>query len=58
LPAEGKRALVAVDPERADILTAGLAVLEAVLSAGGMETVTVSDRGLRFGTALLEFEKG
>ncbi|MEQ1564025.1 MAG: Ppx/GppA family phosphatase [Myxococcota bacterium] len=44
-----ERASIArVSPERADFLAAGAVVLERVLGAAGVDTLTVSDRGLRF----------
>jgi exopolyphosphatase/guanosine-5'-triphosphate,3'-diphosphate pyrophosphatase len=55
LSLEEKRALVLVDPDRADILFAGIAILGCILDAGAFDRVRVSDRGLRFGIALREF---
>lgn len=46
---EGRRALCAVSPERADWLCAGATVLDRVLAAAGLEALVVSDRGLRHG---------
>ncbi|MFH1940892.1 MAG: Ppx/GppA phosphatase family protein [bacterium] len=53
LPDRKKR--ISFDPERADILIAGAAVLKTLLIVGGFTHMTVSDRGLRFGIALREF---
>jgi exopolyphosphatase/guanosine-5'-triphosphate,3'-diphosphate pyrophosphatase len=49
-----KRRMVRIDPERADILTAGLMVLDAVTGIGRFKAFRTSDRGLRFGIALRE----
>ena len=50
-----KRALVCVDPERADILEAGLMILSVAMEFIQLKRVRISDRGLRFGVALREF---
>jgi exopolyphosphatase/guanosine-5'-triphosphate,3'-diphosphate pyrophosphatase len=50
-----RREFMAVDPERADILPAGLLILKTVMALTGMQKLRVSDRGLRFGIALREF---
>jgi exopolyphosphatase/guanosine-5'-triphosphate,3'-diphosphate pyrophosphatase len=46
------RVVLGVEPERADVLPAGLAVLAAVLDRLGAAQVRVSGRGLRHGIAL------
>jgi exopolyphosphatase / guanosine-5'-triphosphate,3'-diphosphate pyrophosphatase len=52
----GKRTLVRTDPDRADILEAGLMILSAVMEYLSCPRVRVSDRGLRFGIVLRESE--
>jgi len=52
-----KRALVRTDPDRADILEAGLMILSAAMEFIPLRRVCISDRGLRFGIALRESEK-
>ena len=44
-----RKALVAVSPERADILLAGACVLEAVVTAARRDSLIISDGGLRHG---------
>jgi len=56
LPPEQRKALVALDPDRADILPAGLLILKTICTLGNFKKVLVSDRGLRFGIALQQFE--
>lgn len=51
-----RRALVQFDPDRADILPAGLLILKILCTLGNFKKVLVSDRGLRFGIALQQFE--
>lgn len=57
LAVAGKRALVRIDPDRADILEAGLMILSAVMEYISCPRVRVSDRGLRFGIVLRESEQ-
>ena len=49
MTAEERRAYAHIEPGRADFLLAGCVVLDRVLLAAGVEQLTVSDRGLRFG---------
>jgi len=42
------------DPQRADILPAGAALLNRIMEAGRFRKIITSDRGLRFGIALRE----
>lgn len=55
LPIDQKRTLVHVDPERADVLEAGLMILSVAMEFIQLKRVRISDRGLRFGIALREF---
>ena len=50
--AAGRRALAAVDPERADYLLAGTIVLDRVLEVANRQSMRVSARGLRYGLLL------
>ncbi len=45
-------------PGRADVITAGASILRAILRKYGFPGVTVSERGVRYGIALREWEKG
>jgi len=50
-----RRKRLALDPKRADIILGGTAILRAILKTGPFRKAMVSDRGLRFGIALKEF---
>ena len=43
---------------RADIITAGACILKRIMDRFGYEAVTVSERGVRYGIALREWERG
>jgi exopolyphosphatase/guanosine-5'-triphosphate,3'-diphosphate pyrophosphatase len=49
LPLAGRRALPGMEPRRADVILAGGAVVAEALVATGFRTLTVSDRGVRWG---------
>lgn len=49
MPLAQRRTLPGLQPKRADVIPSGAQVLVAVLDALGAESVTVSDRGLRWG---------
>jgi len=49
LPLEERRKLPGINPERADILIAGAAILEVFLKELSLKSITVSDRGLEDG---------
>jgi exopolyphosphatase/guanosine-5'-triphosphate,3'-diphosphate pyrophosphatase len=42
---------------RADIILAGIMILMGLMEKGGLEQITVSDRGLRYGIVLKEIER-
>ena len=46
-----RRRLPGLEPGRADVIVAGLVILEGMLGAIGAERFRVSGRGLRFGVA-------
>jgi exopolyphosphatase/guanosine-5'-triphosphate,3'-diphosphate pyrophosphatase len=46
---EARRAIVGLQPNRADVILAGACVVRTVLTQLGVESLTVSDRGLRHG---------
>ena len=48
---EQRRAFTGLHPDRAKIIIAGGAILLAILEKAGLEGMTVSDRGLRWGVA-------
>ncbi|MGD0818912.1 MAG: Ppx/GppA family phosphatase, partial [Methanomassiliicoccales archaeon] len=49
LPLEERRRVPGINPERADIIIGGGAILETLMDEFGVEEVTVSERGLRDG---------
>jgi exopolyphosphatase/guanosine-5'-triphosphate,3'-diphosphate pyrophosphatase len=49
-----RREMVRIDPDRSDILPAGLFILLTWMESAGIPSVRVSDRGLRFGIAARE----
>ncbi len=49
LDLEGRRQVVGLQPQRADIILAGACVVRTVLGKLGKDALTVSDRGLRHG---------
>jgi exopolyphosphatase / guanosine-5'-triphosphate,3'-diphosphate pyrophosphatase len=49
LPLEERRKVPAINPERADIIVAGAAIIEAVMEEFGLEEINVSHRELRDG---------
>jgi exopolyphosphatase/guanosine-5'-triphosphate,3'-diphosphate pyrophosphatase len=53
--AAGRREIVGLQPQRADIILAGTCIVRTVLAKLGVESLTVSDRGLRHGVLLERF---
>ena len=53
----GRERRMPFDPERADIIPAGAIILNLIMETGAFKTVTVSDRGLRFGIVLRALQK-
>jgi exopolyphosphatase/guanosine-5'-triphosphate,3'-diphosphate pyrophosphatase len=49
LTLEQRRRLPALDPKRADVIVAGAVLVDELLRFCGAETLTVSDRGVRWG---------
>jgi exopolyphosphatase/guanosine-5'-triphosphate,3'-diphosphate pyrophosphatase len=47
--AEARRAIVGLQPKRADVILAGACIVRTVMDKLGQDTLTVSDRGLRHG---------
>jgi exopolyphosphatase/guanosine-5'-triphosphate,3'-diphosphate pyrophosphatase len=52
---EARRAIVGLQPKRADVILAGACVVRTVMEKLGQETLTVSDRGLRHGLLVERF---
>jgi exopolyphosphatase/guanosine-5'-triphosphate,3'-diphosphate pyrophosphatase len=53
--AAGRREVVGLQPQRADIILAGTCIVRTVLAKLGVDSLTVSDRGLRHGVLLERF---
>jgi len=49
MPLEERRRLPAINPERADIIVAGAAIIEVVMEKFGLEEIRISNRELRDG---------
>jgi exopolyphosphatase/guanosine-5'-triphosphate,3'-diphosphate pyrophosphatase len=52
---EARRAIVGLQPKRADVILAGACVVRTVMEKLDQETLTVSDRGLRHGLLVERF---
>ena len=55
LDADGRRAIVGLQPKRADVILAGAVIVRTVMQKLGQDSLTVSDRGLRHGVLLERF---
>jgi exopolyphosphatase/guanosine-5'-triphosphate,3'-diphosphate pyrophosphatase len=56
--AEARRAIVGLQPQRADIILAGACIVRTVMAKLGAGSLTVSDRGLRHGLLADRFGVG
>jgi exopolyphosphatase/guanosine-5'-triphosphate,3'-diphosphate pyrophosphatase len=48
-PLDQRRAIVGLQPKRADVILAGACIVRTVMAMLGTHELTVSDRGLRHG---------
>jgi exopolyphosphatase/guanosine-5'-triphosphate,3'-diphosphate pyrophosphatase len=53
--AEARRAIVGLQPKRAEVILAGACIVRTVMEKLGQQTLTVSDRGLRHGLLVDRF---
>jgi exopolyphosphatase/guanosine-5'-triphosphate,3'-diphosphate pyrophosphatase len=53
--AEARRAIVGLQPKRADVILAGACIVRTVMETLGQRSLTVSDRGLRHGLLIDRF---
>jgi exopolyphosphatase/guanosine-5'-triphosphate,3'-diphosphate pyrophosphatase len=53
--AEARRAIVGLQPNRAEVILAGACIVRTVMEKLGRQTLTVSDRGLRYGLLIDRF---
>jgi exopolyphosphatase / guanosine-5'-triphosphate,3'-diphosphate pyrophosphatase len=53
--AEARRAIVGLQPKRAEVILAGVCIVRTVMEKLGQQTLTVSDRGLRHGLLIDRF---
>jgi exopolyphosphatase/pppGpp-phosphohydrolase len=54
--AEARRAIVGLQPKRAEVILAGACIVRTVMEKLGQQTLTVSDRGLRHGLLVDRFD--
>jgi exopolyphosphatase/guanosine-5'-triphosphate,3'-diphosphate pyrophosphatase len=52
---EARRAIVGLQPKRAEVILAGACIVRTVMDKLGQQTLTVSDRGLRHGLLIDRF---
>jgi exopolyphosphatase/guanosine-5'-triphosphate,3'-diphosphate pyrophosphatase len=57
-PLAERRKIKGLDPARADVIFAGTAILERVMSEAEVSSVTVSDQGVRWGLVWRELDAG
>jgi len=53
--ADERRAIVGLQPKRAEVILAGACIVRTVVAKLGKESLTVSDRGLRHGVLIERF---
>jgi exopolyphosphatase/guanosine-5'-triphosphate,3'-diphosphate pyrophosphatase len=53
--ADGRRSIVGLQPDRAEVILAGACIVRTVMDQLGCDALTVSDRGLRHGVLLERF---
>lgn len=53
--ADGRRSIVGLQPDRAEVILAGACIVRTVMEQLGSDSLTVSDRGLRHGVLLERF---
>jgi exopolyphosphatase/guanosine-5'-triphosphate,3'-diphosphate pyrophosphatase len=53
--ADGRRAIVGLQPKRAEVILAGACIIRTIMEKLGMGSLTVSDRGLRHGVLAERF---
>ena len=53
--AEARRAVIGLQPKRAEVILAGACIVRTVMEKLGKQTLTVSDRGLRHGVLAERF---
>jgi len=54
---EERKAIIGLQPKRADVILAGACILKVIMSRLGVGELTISDRGLRHGLAFDVFSK-
>jgi exopolyphosphatase/guanosine-5'-triphosphate,3'-diphosphate pyrophosphatase len=53
--ADARRAIVGLQPKRAEVILAGACIIRSIMDKLGVEALTVSDRGLRHGVLVERF---
>jgi exopolyphosphatase/guanosine-5'-triphosphate,3'-diphosphate pyrophosphatase len=54
--ADGRRAIIGLQPKRGEVILAGACIIQAVMQKLGKDSLTVSDRGLRHGVLAERFD--
>ena len=54
--ADARRAIIGLQPKRAEVILAGACIVRTVMAMLGKESITVSDRGLRHGVLAERFD--
>jgi exopolyphosphatase/guanosine-5'-triphosphate,3'-diphosphate pyrophosphatase len=54
---EGRRQIVGLQPQRAEVILAGACIVRTILTKLGNDSLTVSDRGLRHGLLVERFAR-
>ena len=55
--ADERRAIVGLQPKRADVILAGACIVRTIMDKLGLRLFTVSDRGLRHGVLVERFRR-
>jgi exopolyphosphatase/guanosine-5'-triphosphate,3'-diphosphate pyrophosphatase len=58
MSSSGLEEVLRIDPGRADIILVGVAILKRIVEIRDIPAVIVSERGLRYGIAMREWERG
>jgi exopolyphosphatase/guanosine-5'-triphosphate,3'-diphosphate pyrophosphatase len=55
MDAEARRSIIGLQPKRAEVILSGACIVRTVMDRLGLDTLTVSDRGLRHGVLCERF---
>jgi exopolyphosphatase/guanosine-5'-triphosphate,3'-diphosphate pyrophosphatase len=57
MPVEARRAVVGMDPARADVIVAGALILETIMALAGVDSTVVSEHDILYGLVLAEAQE-